>query len=113
MNVLSNFIKFDIYILFHCDFSMCITRAIFYTCNKTVRGTLIRLTEFVNETLTKIVQSYVDDINTVRTKKVRKLLGQTEYIIQNYTHSHTRTRTRTRARTRAHTHTHTHTHTHI
>jgi len=71
----------------------------FYTCNKTVRGTLIQLTEFVNETLTKIVQ-YIDDaINTVRTKKVRKLLGQTEYIIQNYAHTHTRTCTRTRIHT--------------
>jgi len=50
----------------------------FYICDKIIiRGTLIQLIEFMNETLTKIVQSYLYDVtNIVRTKKVWKLLGQ-------------------------------------
>jgi len=40
---------------------------------KSVKGTSIQLTEFINEISTKII----DDV--VYTKKVRKLLGQTMY----------------------------------
>jgi len=72
--------------LLHHDFSTNIAKAhivsfILVVKQPHIRGILIQLTKFINETSTKIVLIYIDATNTVRTKKIRKLLGQTCIII--------------------------------
>jgi len=98
--------KFTIFVLCSSVISRRVSQKYcqFYTCGKTtVRGASIQLIEFVNESSTKIVQSYlyrfiyINNLTSiVRTKKVQKFLRQTTYV---HTHTHTYTHTRARAYT--------------
>jgi len=66
------FTEFDICFLLHHDFSTNVTKVLSVSCGKTtIREISIQLTEFVNQTSTKIMQLiYIDDTTNIIHMKV-------------------------------------------